>query len=157
MEAELAAIQAEAKAAQEEYTALYADYTAQVDEVQAALEEAVKYIENECADVADNYKNRAEEIQAMIDAVKADVEAAKTSGNLFDFVFSVADIKVAIDEMLQAAIDEQQTVGIGLIELDGEQPVRIYSTSGVQSDKVIKGKVNIVRMPDGTVKKIFVK
>ena len=157
MEAELAAIQAEAKAAQEEYTALYADYTAQVDEVQAALEEAVRYIENECADVADNYKDRAEEIQAMIDAVKADVEAAKTSGNLFDFVFSVADIKVAIDEMLQAAIDEQQTVGIGLIELDGEQPVRIYSTSGVQSDKVIKGKVNIVRMPDGTVKKIFVK
>ena len=157
MEAELAAIQAEAKATQEEYTALYADYTAQVDEVQAALEEAVKYIENECADVADNYKDRAEEIQAMIDAVKADVEAAKTSGNLFDFVFSVADIKVAIDEMLQAAIDEQQTVGIGLIELDGEQPVRIYSTSGVQSDKVIKGKVNIVHMPDGTVKKIFVK
>ena len=157
MEAELAAIQAEAKATQEEYTALYADYTAQVDEVQAALEETVKYIENECADVADNYKDRAEEIQAMIDAVKADVEAAKTSGNLFDFVFSVADIKTAIDEMLQAAIDEQQTVGIGLIELDGEQSVRIYSTSGVQSDKVIKGKVNIVRMPDGTVKKIFVK
>ncbi len=157
METELAAIQAEAKAAQEEYTALYADYTAQVDEVQAALEETVKYIENECADVADNYKDRAEEIQAMIDAVKADVEAAKTSGNLFDFVFSVADIKVAIDEMLQAAIDEQQTVGIGLIEIDGEQPTSIYSTSGVQSDKVIKGKVNIVRMPDGTVKKIFVK
>ena len=93
----------------------------------------------------------------MIDELKAKLEAANADGSLFDFVLDVTEIEDAIKDMVQAAKDAQSTVGISLIELEGNNDVRIYTTDGKQQSQLVKGQVNIVRMSDGTVKKIFVK
>ena len=153
----LAALVSEAKAAQKEYTDLYTAYSAQVAGVQTALDDAIKTIETECKDVAANYKDAEAKIQGMIDELKAKLEAANADGSLFDFVLDVTEIEDAIKDMVQAAKDAQSTVGISLIELEGNNDVRIYTTDGKQQSQLVKGQVNIVRMSDGTVKKIFVK
>ena len=93
----------------------------------------------------------------MIDELKAKLEAANADGSLFDFVLDVTEIEDAIKDMVQAAKDAQSTVGISLIEFEGNNDVRIYTTDGKQQSQLVKGQVNIVRMSDGTVKKIFVK
>ena len=93
----------------------------------------------------------------MIDELKAKLEAANADGSLFDFVLDVTEIEDAIKDRVQAAKDAQSTVGISLIELEGNNDVRIYTTDGKQQSQLVKGQVNIVRMSDGTVKKIFVK
>ena len=73
------------------------------------------------------------------------------------------EIIAAIEKLLEDAIAEQEKhdieTGIDGVwtTADDMSGVKVFTLSGTQVDTPAKGQVNILKYPDGTVKKVFVK
>lgn len=149
-----------------------AHYTPANDSVQALRDmyaETLAEMDEVAPDVKDSETLTAqkEDIEGMIADLQEAVDAAYDDYTLapeYDEVLSPSeDIIAAIEKLLEDAIAEQEKHDIetGISDVgataDGEAPVKIYTTTGVQVDTPVKGQVNIVKYADGTVRKVYVK
>ena len=157
------ALLADALAAEAAYVngVVYAALTEQIDALQTMLDSATDSITRECPNVADDYTDDVADIQDAIDALHAEVDALYEAGLLTaDSSIETDDIIEAINSLVAEAIaDEGAFTGIGSVEAgnaSGEGGV-YYSLSGQRMRAPEPGTVSILRLSDGTTKKVMVK
>ena len=157
------ALLADALAAEAAYVngVVYAALTEQIDALQTMLDSATDSITRECPNVADDYTDDVADIQDAIDALRAEVDALYESGLLTaDSSIETDDIIEAINSLVAEAIaDEGAFTGIGSVEAGNtsEEGGVYYSLSGQRMHAPEPGAVYILRLSDGTTKKVMVK
>ena len=131
----------------------------QLEEVKQVYETTRKTIETECPDVAANYSEALEDILKQIEEWENNLERAYCSGELLkgEYPESLQPIVDALNALLEEARNAQIAVGIHHVTTDNALDTDVFSTNGARYTAPRKGQVNIIRKPDGTVSKVFVK
>ena len=135
-----------------------------VEGLQKKLDEAKETIKEDCPDVAADYDDDAAQIQKEIDDLKAFIDEQYEDGKFFiDPGVNTDPINRKIEEMLDNAKKAQEaftpdvppTAVNGVKQIDGA--VAYYDLNGKRIAKTVKGKVVIVKMADGTLRKQAIK
>lgn len=137
----------------------YENLIAQLEEVKQVYDTTRETIETECPDVAANYVQPLEDILQQIEEWAHNLEDAYRSGQLLkgEGPESLLPIVDALNALLEEARNAQIAVGIHHITTDNASDTDVFSTNGARYTAPRKGQVNIIRKPDGTVSKVFVK
>ena len=137
----------------------YENLIAQLEEVKQVYDTTRETIETECPDVAANYVQPLEDILQQIEEWAHNLEDAYRSGQLLkgEGPESLQPIVDALNALLEEARNAQIAVGIHHITTDNASDTDVFSTNGARYTAPRKGQVNIIRKPDGTVSKVFVK
>ena len=137
----------------------YENLLAQLEEVKQVYDTTRETIETECPDVAANYVQPLEDILQQIEEWAHNLEDAYRSGQLLkgEGPESLQPIVDALNALLEEARNAQIAVGIHHITTDNASDTDVFSTNGARYTAPRKGQVNIIRKPDGTVSKVFVK
>lgn len=149
-----------------------AHYTPANDSIQA-LRDNLAETEAKIAEVAPDVKDSETltEAKAAIETMLGDLQksvdeayADETLPAEYEEVMAPSEeIIAAIEKLLEDAIAEQEKhdieTGIDGVwtTADDMSGVKVFTLSGTQVDTPAKGQVNILKYPDGTVKKVFVK
>ena len=137
----------------------YENLLAQLEEVKQVYDTTRETIETECPDVAANYVQPLEDILQQIEEWAHNLEDAYRTGELLkgEGPESLQPIVDALNALLEEARNAQIAVGIHHITTDNASDTDVFSTNGARYTAPRKGQVNIIRKPDGTVSKVFVK
>jgi len=158
---------ADAAAAQRAYEiaandAAYKRLTKELAELQDLLYAVERQVDEECKDVAADFVEAELAIQDKLNALKAELKEQHKAVELTEeSTISADEIKAEIEKILADAIKAQEAygpvTGIDGLENLAAQNVKIFTASGKQVNAVVKGQVNILVYPDGTVKRVYVK
>ena len=109
--------------------------------------------------MAANYSEALEDILKQIEEWENNLERAYCSGELLkgEYPESLQPIVDALNALLEEARNAQIAVGIHHVTTDNALDTDVFSTNGARYTAPRKGQVNIIRKPDGTVSKVFVK
>ena len=134
---------------------MYAETVAEIDEVAPDVKDSETLTEAKAA------------IETMLGDLQKSVDEAYADESLpaeYEEVMAPSEeIIAAIEKLLEDAIAEQEKhdieTGIDGVwtTADDMSGVKVFTLSGTQVDTPAKGQVNILKYPDGTVKKVFVK
>ena len=134
---------------------MYAETVAEIDEVAPDVKDSETLTEAKAA------------IETMLGDLQKSVDEAYADETLpaeYEEVMAPSEeIIAAIEKLLEDAIAEQEKhdieTGIDGVwtTADDMSGVKVFTLSGTQVDTPAKGQVNILKYPDGTVKKVFVK
>jgi len=173
IEAAIESLLADAIAAQKAYAeeqakivaaneAAYKRLTEELAELQDMLYAAERKVDEECKDVAADYVEAELAVQDKLNALKAELnEKYKAVELTEENTLPAEEIRAEIEKILAEAAAAQKAfervTGIDHIESLAGQHVKIYTVSGKRVTAVVKGQVNILVYPDGTVKRVYVK
>jgi len=167
VEAAIEKLLTDAAAAQRAYEiaandAAYNRLTKELAELQDLLYAVECQVDEECKDVAADFVEAELAIQDKLNALKAELNEQHKAVELTEeSTLSTDEIKAEIEKILADAIKAQEAygpvTGIDGIENLADQNVKIFTVSGKQVNAVVKGQVNILVYPDGTVKRVYVK
>ena len=132
----------------------YQNLMKQLEKLQNVLDEAIETINTECPDVAENYKSYQQQLQESIDMTRQQIEELYDAMQLdAESVLETADFEAAIKNMVDHAKKE---TGIDEVLTDSDQIDVVYTLQGKRVSAPVKGW-NIVKMKNGTTRKVYVK
>lgn len=154
---------ADAKAAYDKKVANDAAYeklSAEIAELQAQLDAAKNTIDSDYSDVADLFADDIKTIQDAIDALLVELNEKNANQELTaESTVDTSAVQEAIDKLLADAKTAHETVGIDVLRaiIGNDANAKIYTVSGKLVTSLVKGKINVVKFSDGTVRKFYVK
>lgn len=154
MHDKLAADEKAAKDNQDAYDRLKAE----LDEVQKSLDSTIATIESDYAEVASQFVGVEAAIQQELDRLYRELEQAYKNQELGED--SSLDIQYLKDQIAKLIEDAKKAVELGIegiMNVNGVDCTAIYSLDGKKLDTPARGKVNVLKYADGTVRKIFIK
>ncbi len=143
--------------------AVYDKALRRIDNLYGQLQEARESIAAECADVAADFEDELDSAETVIDRQKHEIDSLYagwlfTESYAVDYAGTYNIIKQIKKDAEEAQAKFEEGSGIHAVQAgsmgDG---CRIFSVTGERLDALRRGAVNIVKSPDGKVRKVFCK
>ena len=125
------------------------------DALAAAKAELATYADSVSAKFADRVAALEAQIAGLEAAAEASFKAETSVADASTLSAQIASIKVEIAN-LQAEAKAANDIALGVKAINAVQEAQYYSISGKLLDGPVSGQINIVKYPDGSVKKLFI-
>ena len=126
--------------------------------VQQELQDAVDFVATEYADVAADMEPEAAKVQLSIDSVRERVDSLYGEVALTeDASIDLKPIRDAIEAYLQEAKKRHLIVGIEVVTAEDVTGAQFFTLAGKRVSAPVRGQLMVVKMPDGTTRKVFVR